>query len=95
MKDNKFVFCALKKAIQCGLQKAQELGINIRHIIHKVCLPLLILVLVFMECYYSCLTIVFYFYLFRRTVHLHSSGILGWCVDTVSWRNYSMSAFLT
>ena len=36
VKDNKFVFCVLQKVIQSSLQKANELGIHINHIVHKV-----------------------------------------------------------
>ena len=36
VKDNMFVFCVLQKVIQSSLQKAQELGVRIDHIVHKV-----------------------------------------------------------
>ena len=36
VKDNKIVFCVLQQVIGSSLKKAQELGITIHHIIHKV-----------------------------------------------------------
>ena len=36
VKDNKFIFCALQEVIKSSIQKAQDKGIRIDHIIHKV-----------------------------------------------------------
>ena len=36
VKDNKFVYCALKKVIKSVMKKAEELGVDIAQIIHKV-----------------------------------------------------------
>ena len=36
MKDNDFVFCALKTVIAAAIEKAHDLGVEINQIIHKV-----------------------------------------------------------
>ena len=36
MKDNDFVFCALKIVIAAAIEKAHDLGVEINQIIHKV-----------------------------------------------------------
>ena len=38
-KDNKFVYCALKKVIVSVLEKAKQLGVKLTKIIHKTDRP--------------------------------------------------------
>ena len=39
VKDNKYVYCALRKVITGVVEKAQELGVELKQIVHKTDRP--------------------------------------------------------